>query len=198
MLQTEIENAAKTNQYTADAALFKSHTQRLMKELTMNALVTSWSRENVDYPGLVNLMIKLISVHPCTNFNGRSVRMFGFMLGLDFGKGEAPVGFLTDFDLLVQPNTYATMIMQQTAAYHKLRLALLAKAIEAVANKRAPSYFEDKPMWDALVNESLLLLKPPGGAPLDVNGGKDWALIEKRRWVDFLDSKWPQKNWRTR
>jgi len=178
--------------------LFKKHTVQIMEDLTKKVLLTTASKKvRVDYQGLAQLMIRLMSVHPCANFNGRSIRMFIFMLGLGFEKKIAPVGFITDFDLAMRPDDYAQLLQAQTAAYDKLRIGLLSNFIKGVSGsdpkKRMPSYFEDAELWDTFVHECLMFFNPK---PMRITA-QDWPLINKRQWIDLFDKTW-DKRWRTR
>lgn len=195
-LQTTIQSSQAA--YATDKKKLAADTKELVTALTLDAFLSSWFKEAPDMQGLVNLMIKLVSVHPCDNFNGRSTRMMGFILGQDYNQENPPIGFFTDFDLVMPNTSYAEFLKRQTAAYHKLRLTLLANAIQAVATKQVPKHFEDTFMWDNFLNECMSLLKPAGGKAITIDAASDWPLIEKRRWIDFLDKKWPAKDWKFR
>lgn len=183
--------------YATNPTLFQEHTRALMQELTVNAFETSWFADKPDVAGLTKLMWKLVSVHPRDNYNGRSTRMMGYLMSLDYDKNEPPIGFITDFDLFLQPGEYTQLLLLSTAAYHRLRLQLLVRTLYAIATRQMPKHFEDDELWDGLTYDCLKLISPEIKRNARLITAEDWPMIEQRQWIDLFDAKFG-KQWRGR
>lgn len=184
--------ASNRGSYSTNKTLWEQDTYDLVKELTFIAFKNAWDRK-AHLLNIVYLMRDLVSIHPRDNFNGRSTRMIAFQMALDLNMPLPPVGFITDFDLAMHSDDYVKALTQQTAAYHKLRLEMLANALTAIAKKEMAKHYELK-AWDVWVQECMAPISP---TPIAFSA-EDWPLVEKRRWVELFDKKYGNMNWSSR
>lgn len=180
-------------------------TQELITDLITNMLKRIHGKP-VDYDtptgfGL-RAILDLVGIHPCTDFNGRTTRFFGQVASLESGKDPAGA-FMSDFDLVTDPDIYGKFLAKSTALYHDLRLAMLEEFMKKVLwdNVKADganSYYA-LPEFRGLVKSLEVFLGRGKADPSKLGTDqKTMQDIEKRRFVLLLDTLAGKPDWISR
>jgi len=88
----------------------------------------------------VPLEVALVSVHPYSDFNGRSTRFFALLTSLD-NNDKPPISFISDFDLLINPRLYIRLCAYSSNYYRQLWKDMFSQMLRLVFrfNKKAES-----------------------------------------------------------
>jgi len=142
--------------YTGQEEQFKNHTQLMIRQLLVDAFTTLWNKPvgsgNL-FSGGLDAMLVLVSIHPCSDFNGRTTRFYGKLAALDSGM-EFDVPFMSDFDLVTPVPTYAKFLQAGTDGANKLKVAMLGELLSAAAQNRTPRHY-DLPEWAAWIKQAM-------------------------------------------
>jgi hypothetical protein len=148
-------------------------------------------------PGVIQAMIDLVSIHPCGDFNGRSTRGFAHLAAIS-GAMPCPVMALYDFDITASSTHLVKFVDQTTIIYEQIQREMIKHVWEKVEKKERIGLTNG---MSAVGNEFMDIFKPFavfGADPPTKWSRKYDRLIEKRLWVDMMDTmggiKW--KQWR--
>jgi hypothetical protein len=184
----------KATYTSADSDLLKQHTQSLVRILLLN-LFSKYYDQPATHQSIVEFENDLISIHPCTDFNGRTIRMFGMLAELDMNIDVA-IPFVSDFDLVTDTKLYTAHLEQCSAGMKKLKNSMVGEMISAIINKRSPNHY-DLPQWKTMIQACMKTFSGNESKQFAVGGtftDEENLLIEKRKFVQLFD-KWYNKKW---
>jgi len=141
-------------------------------------------------------MLDLVSIHPCSDFNGRTTRFYGVAASIDAGW-DYFVPFMSDFDLVTRPPIYTQFLIDGSNAALKLKIAMINELMSATANNRQPRQY-DLPEWSIFLKESLRTFQGTNPKKFGLIFDKEEnQMIRSRKFVQLLD-KWYGTTWATR
>jgi hypothetical protein len=143
--------------------------------------------ESFKYSTFIHMcMIKLVSVHPCMDFNGRSTRGFSQLASVAAGF-PPPIMALYDFDITFPSGTIMSFMAKSTQAYEEIQQDILRITIEAQEKGERVSvkeHFKDiRNGWMNLFQA----FKELGAVPPEKWDPRFDRLIEKRLWFEMMD-----------
>jgi len=178
--------------YRDSSDSYKQNTLNLMGELIREAFKRVYGKSAAMEAGGLQIMMDLVSIHPCTDFNGRTTRFVGVVAALE-SRLEPPIAFMSDFDLVTDRTLYGEFLKTATAAYLRLKLALTGELLSGVCNARQPNHYGVS-YWAQLPTDALAPFT--GGKPVTFDAS-DWPIIQHRQFVALMDKKLG-KTWKGR
>ncbi len=138
-------------QIEADRALEVRLNQTLIADLLRN-LLNDLHGKQID---AADFLQRYISIHPFSDGNGRSGRLF-LQKHLNLVGKSLPPFYISDLDLLVSKPTLAKIIEDSDKAYLSLQKAMLGEFIASgFGKKRMPDYFKLKQFQQLLTSLSV-------------------------------------------
>lgn len=201
-LQAVKDEAAATKNYTAPGsdALFASRTKFLMRELLVNAFRAVWRKPmyapsstavSPDFQGALQMALQMVSIHPCTDFNGRTTRFFGVLAAMEVNKAMH-IAYMSDFDIVTDFTRYYSFLVSGNKAYFNLKAATLAELLHSAANGRIPQHFQ-LPDWDNFVSDGLITFCNKKMSSSFTNEQNE--LIRTRKFIEFIDQACGSTEW---
>ncbi len=141
---------------------------------------------SLDEPS-IRYMRDLISIHPFSDFNGRSIRMY-FKLALAQKNKSVPYFMMSDMDLLMPPAEQVNYLRQAIAPHQELQRGLIEEFALAKGQKRAPDYLKAID-FNKFVSSGFSDI-----ASIDLNAPEELEMIKKREWTKLSD-KAAYKGW---
>jgi hypothetical protein len=178
---------------TEDQDLLNTHTQLLVRILLLN-LFSKYYAQPATHESIVQFENDLISIHPCTDFNGRTIRMFGLLAELDTGI-DVDIPFVSDFDIVTDTKLYTAHLEQCSAGMTKLKNSMMGEIISAIIQQRSPNHY-DLPQWKPML-ESCMKTFSGNNSMKQFPGtftDSENLLIEKRKFVELFDH-WYNSQW---
>jgi len=185
------EEIASTKNYTnpGSDALFAARTKWLMRELLLDSFRSIWRQPMFrgvgDFQGPLEAALRMVSIHPCTDFNGRTTRFFGVIAAMEANKAMH-IAYMSDFDIVTDFSRYYAFLTAGNKAYLNLKSATLAELLHAAANGKVPQHFQ-LPDWDNFVSEGLSTYcnkKMSSQFSTEQN-----ELIRTRKFIEFIDKQ---------
>jgi len=183
-MEEDIAKAGTNIDAYYETEAFQTHTVQLITELILDGFRRVHGKSPAMDAGGLQIMMDLVGIHPCTDFNGRTTRFYGVVSALE-SRMEPPIAFMSDFDLCSSLALYGAFLKSATAAYLKLKLALTGELLTGVCNAQMPNHYAVG-YWSQLATDALAPIS--GGKPVQFDDS-DWDLIRKRRFVALMDKK---------
>lgn len=202
MLSSELlKDIQAANNYTDPTngpTLFAAHTKRMMDELIPKAFAAYYGYGVGDSPNdfksALGLALRMVSIHPCTDFNGRTTRFLNVYAAVA-GDRDVPVAFMSDFDIVTNFDLYNQFVVASTAAYSKFKGALVLGMLQAVLGGKEPDHWNN-PAWSTFMSESLAPLGTGHSFGLFFSNQEN-EQVRTRKFIELMDA-WFNKNWKGR
>ena len=123
--------------FKTDDKLRNETNQKIVSEL-LRGYIKSIHNTPINY---AHFMATLISIHPYSDFNGRTVRIFSELAGVETSK-ILPHLFESDLDILTTQAGLKHNLAGATHAYTHFVRAVVEETFDAVQRKRMPIYFQ--------------------------------------------------------
>ncbi len=177
-----------------DADKRKMLNQKLVKELLLGVFKKYHAMGIGEGNGLLfaKFLRDLVSIHPFSDFNGRTLRFYMDLAVMNTVSSEAKGYYLSDFDLLKSPEFFAKSIKKEADLKRRMRLDFIRELLMARSDKRRPDFL-NLPIVKEKMEEQLKLI---GGENFS-SKNLDWDLVKERKFLQFFDSLFG-KNWRER
>jgi hypothetical protein len=179
----------------ASAGSLAPDTQALMKDLLLQMFTNMYGKSACtaggDFQGALQMALNLVSIHPCSDFNGRSTRFFMLVAALE-GCGNIPVSFMSDFDIVTQFSAYYRFMQDANAGYLQLKVAMIAELLSSLANNVVARQY-DLPEWSTLLKTAFKSFGTKAFTTELTDAEND--QVRKRDFVPLMD-QWFGKTWR--
>jgi len=179
--------------YEASSDSYKANTIALLKELILEAFTRVYGQSAEMDAGGLQIMMDLVSIHPCADFNGRTTRFVGVVAAID-SRLEPPIAYMSDFDIVTPRNYYGQFLRASTAAYLALKKDMTGELLTGVCNGVTPDHYHVN-SWAEFSKNSLTPLT--GGKAVSFDSS-DYELIRTREFVNLMDRKFTPTGWKTR
>jgi len=143
-----------------------------------------------DIQGALFAALRMVSIHPCKDFNGRSTRFFMLLAALE-GCSAVPVSFMSDFDIVTQFDSYNTFMKNADQGYAQLKIAMLSELLSSLANNVIARQY-DLPEWGVFLSTALKQFGNHDFSQRFTDNELD--QIRTRAFVPLMD-KWFGKSW---
>lgn len=184
-LSPQLQNTLKSTsreRLWQDSNLRQSLNRRIIRELLTESFTRLGAQNTEAHLKSVEMLRELVSIHPFTDFNGRSLRLYSEMGNVEM-KLEVPYSFLNDLDILTSKEKYAELLRAGTNARNVLIEALLAELSLAVKENRNPQFHRVKGL-----NEFFKALEPLGiRVPNRELNQRELDLIRRRDFQQFFE-----------
>ncbi len=83
-----------------------------MRELLVDAFRTVWRKPlgstSNEFQAALQMALRMVSIHPCTDFNGRTTRFFGSLASMEANK-VIQIAYMSDFVSLIYSHAHRPM-----------------------------------------------------------------------------------------
>jgi hypothetical protein len=194
-LPAELQSRLKTSYGPDDQSAFEQDTADIIESLLLNVFMKYFGEE-VHEDSIVRLILDLISIHPCYDFNGRTTRFYGIVASMESNL-DFFIPFLSDFDVVTPIPAYRHHLIESTTSATILKLSMMFEAVTAVIHDRSPQY-NSLPEWKQFIELSLDEFQ--GEVPYTFSSTfshSENELIRQRKFIELFDG-WFGLNWSTR
>jgi len=181
----------------------------LLRELFGRHYGAATSAQESDSLDALSIILDLVSVHPCGDFNGRTTRFVGFLVAIEGGEPHPFQAYISDFDLMMKKSNYAKFVNAGAVAFFNLRMRQFEELLLAWTDDRMADQYSlpssrytvggtQTDGWLTWMNEAVVPFKKDPKKPVIPMGPEDWTAIEKRRFVDLMDKMLGKDAWNYR
>lgn len=135
----------------------------------------------------ISFMRDLISIHPFSDNNGRTIRMY-FKLAFEKVGANVPYFMISDMDLLLSPKEQMIYLSQAILPYREMQKSFIEEFALAKGQNRIPNYLKSLD-FDRFISGAINEI-----ASIDLNDPATLELIKKREWAILID-KATEQGW---
>jgi len=176
---------------------YQTNTTVLIRDLLLNIFSSLYSNY-ASFDTAVSVVVDYVSVHPYTDFNGRTCRFIGWLISLTDDQYVMQT-FLSDLDLVTSPSGYQAFVRASSDKYFALKKAMLNEMLRKALRlgQKAQDYdYYNLTQWFDLWN-SLKVFGIQLYSPNQITQ-KHLDMIAARQWIPLLDSLAGGQQWRPR
>lgn len=181
----EVEREGIGEILAADRGQIGAWTERMIEDLVRQVLTKHLSGGLGDPAAL---LVDLMSVHPFSDGNGRSIRLLTQKLAMESGFTLLAPLYISDFDLLLEKKVFSRVVKESVPAYARLYQELVQEWVLAKRERRAPRFWDVK-AWQGLDQS----LSPIGLSGLNISSEFDQVIYERR--FDEVFSRLKGEDW---